>query len=837
MYMRWANVGLGHLSQSLLAHWASVLCPHTRCFLQRPLFPIIWQILGLLCGGLIVPKVLLILLLLMPLMLSAEDVPTPVLVLSDQQMVFAGSPSASFLEDPSRALTLSDVLSPPYASQFSPNQKRVLNFGRSQSAWWVKLRIVDRSSQKWYLRLSAMLGEDFDLYALPVAESGAGPESAAKLVTAQYFTRLDDFRRYAWSVNLPENQPIDLYMRATNGSSIVVVPVEFVNSDVMIASSNQNYRLYGAVYIGILVIAIYQFLMFLILHESTYLALTISALGSLITTHNSNPIFESLRVFGDTGSYFFLTPLLIAGAATLVYTRSILSIDGNEMPKINRTFNWMIAVAMGLIVITGAHPDLATIVLMLGALLLPFIAGVSLYIAVKKRSSVAAYFFLIFMIPLLVNLINLYVIVVTPDERDASTDTYSMVATLGFMLALAVVHAWKARLERDKLREIEVLAKAKDDFLAVMSHELRTPMNAIVGLSALLKLSDLNKTQAGYVEKLGLASGYMMQLISNVLDFAKVKNKRFKLAHEAFSLEVAIRSTCNIVSQAVEQKDLSLALESDDLHGVNVMGDRGHLSQVLINLLINSVKYTEEGGIRLVVKKLPSGSDEQLHIQFNVIDTGIGISEEDQRYLFDAYRQVRREGAGSKEGAGLGLSISRSLVEQMGGNLQLESTLGEGSRFFFELLFEITNEAVTPELEAFELSDFALPKGVQILLTDDSLLNRYVGAEMIQNMGGDVTLASSGESATVLLQQRTFDVVLMDINLPGKDGLEISRWIRKYALNPTVPVIALTAHDLSEVRQQCQDAGMDDFLAKPFEYQDLYRVISQVLDRPTVRQV
>jgi CheY-like chemotaxis protein len=144
---------------------------------------------------------------------------------------------------------------------------------------------------------------------------------------------------------------------------------------------------------------------------------------------------------------------------------------------------------------------------------------------------------------------------------------------------------------------------------------------------------------------------------------------------------------------------------------------------------------------------------------------------------------------------------------------------------------------VTPELEAFELSDFALPKGVQILLTDDSLLNRYVGAEMIQNMGGNVTLASSGESATVLLQQRTFDVVLMDINLPGKDGLEISRWIRKYALNPTVPVIALTAHDLSEVRQQCQDAGMDDFLAKPFEYQDLYRVISQVLDRPTVRQV
>lgn len=781
-------------------------------------------------------KVLLVLLLLMPSMLSADDVAVPALVLGDQQTVFSGSPHASFLEDPSRALTLSDVLSPAYASQFSPNQKRVLNFGRSQSAWWVKLRIIDRSSQKWYLRLSAMMGEDFDLYALPVAESGAEPVAAVDAITAKYFTRLDDFRRYAWSVNLPENQAIDLYMRATNGSSIVVVPVEFVNSDVMIATSNQNYRLYGAVYIGILVIAIYQFFMFLILHESTYLALTISALGSLITTHNSNPVFESLSFFGDTGSYFFLTPLLIAGAATLVYTRNILSIDSISMPKVNSTFNLMIAISIGLIFITGANPDFATVVLMLGALLLPFIAGVSLYIAVKKRSSVAAYFFLIFMIPLLVNLINLYVIVVTPDERDASTDTYSMVATLGFMLSLAIVHAWKARIERDKLRLIEASAKAKDDFLAVMSHELRTPMNAIVGLGALLKLSDLNKTQAEYVEKLGLASGYMMQLISNVLDFAKVKNKRFELAHEAFSLDVALRAIRNIVSQTAEQKDLALEFESDDLSNINVMGDRGHLSQVLINLLVNSIKYTEEGSIRFVVEKLPSGSDDELRVKFSVSDTGIGISEEDQQYLFDAYRQVKGEGAGSKEGAGLGLSISQSLVEQMGGNLQVESTLGEGSCFFFELTFEITNESVTPELEAFELSDFALPKGVQILLTDDSLLNRYVGSEMIQNLGGDVTLASSGESATLLLQQRTFDVVLMDINLPGRDGLEISRWIRKNALDPTVPIIALTAHDTTEVRQQCEEAGMDDFLTKPFEYQDLYLVIRKALDRPVIKQ-
>lgn len=783
---------------------------------------------------------LIVLLWWMPfLLLAADEYPT--LELGNEQTTFGGAPQAFVLEDPSRELGLKDVLSEEYAEQFALNQKKVLKFGRSHSAWWVKLRVVDRSSQKWYLVFNAMLGEDFDLYVLPVAETDAenkastGSERVADAVTAQYFSRLEDFRRYAWSVNLPKNQPVDIYMRATNGTSIVMVPVEFVNSDVMLASSNRDYRLYGAIYIGILVLAIYQLFMFLILHESTYLALSVNSIGILITTHNSNPVFEGLTIFGDTGGYFFRTPLLIAAIATLIFTRNILSVD-KRLPKINFTFNFMIACAIGLIVVTGAVTELSTIVLLLGLLLFPFIAGVSLYLAIKRRSKLEAYYFLIFLIPLLVNLANIYQIVLVPDAREASDDTYSAIASLGFMLSLAIIHAWKARIERDELRLIEASAKAKDDFLAVMSHELRTPMNAIVGLGALLKLSDLNKTQAEYVEKLGLASGYMMQLISNVLDFAKVKNKRFELAHEAFSLEVALRAICNIVSQTAEQKDLALEFESDDLSQINVMGDRGHLSQVLINLLINSIKYTEEGSIRFVVEKLPTDSDNELRIKFSVIDTGIGISEEDQQYLFDAYRQVKGQGAGSKEGAGLGLSISRSLVEQMGGTLQLESTLGEGSCFFFELTFEITNESVTPELEAFELSDFELPKGVQILLTDDSLLNRYVGSEMIQNLGGDVTLASSGESATLLLQQRSFDVVLMDINLPGRDGLEISRWIRKNALDPTVPIIALTAHDTTEVRQQCEDAGMDDFLTKPFEYQDLYLVIRKALDRPVIKQ-
>lgn len=384
---------------------------------------------------------------------------------------------------------------------------------------------------------------------------------------------------------------------------------------------------------------------------------------------------------------------------------------------------------------------------------------------------------------------------------------------------------------------VKIRTKAKDDFLAVMSHELRTPMNAITGLSALLKFSALDTTQKTYVEKLEVSCGYMMQLVNNVLDFAKVKNDSFELAQQGFRLDIALRSVKNILEQKAEDKGLELNLVGENLLPKAVTGDRGHLSQILINLINNAIKYTEEGEVSLVVKQLPAPTDTSVRLEFSVVDTGIGIAKEDVKNLFDPYQRVINSESTASEGVGLGLAISKSLVELMGGQLQVESKVGEGSRFYFELAFEIAEDYVAPQaITATDLSNFILPAGMQILLVDDTPLNRFVGGEMIKNMGGNVSLASTGEGAIAQLQQRSFDVILMDISLPGKDGFEVSKWVRKHGLNPNTPIIALTSYDLSRLQHKYQEAGINSFLSKPFAYHDLYQVICNVLEHEPTKQ-
>lgn len=767
-----------------------------------------------------------------PLTLSANE--QAVLVLDNDQISIEGSSSAYFFEDPSRQLTFEEASSQGFADKFVKNNKTTLNFGRSQSAWWIKLRVKDESRKKWYLQLNAMLGEDFDLYVKP--NTNQVSESIENVLSHKHFQQLKDHRRLAWSLDLPQGEPSDLYMRVTNGNSIVVVPIEFLEADNFVSATNKDYRLYGALFVGMLVLAAYQLLMFIILREAAYLALSVNTASMLITTHNSNPVFESLRFFGDTSNYFFLTPLLISIITTFIYTRLILDID-KKMPWVNGGFNLIILLSLILIAIVGSVPSLSVLALLLGLYILFHIAIVSLYIAWKKRSSIAMYFFCIFLIPLSVHTYNLLIIIFSPADRSADTDTFGGTATLAFMILLAVVLAEKIRIERENMKSFEASAKAKDDFLAIMSHELRTPMNAIVGLGTLFKFSNLDKTQKKYVEKLELSSGYIMQLINNVLDFAKVKNDSFELQRQDFRLDIALQAVKSILEQKAEDKGLELNFNIEDPLPTAITGDRDHLSQVLINLINNAIKYTEEGKIRLVVKQLPPPSEKLLKLQFNVIDTGIGISLEDTKNIFDPYERVTSPESGLNEGVGLGLAISKSLVELMGGSLNIESKVEHGSRFYFDLVFDIAEDyVVSSDIHDAKLQNFVLPTGIQILLTDDAPLNRFVGGEMVKNMGGNVAFASTGEGAIAQLQQRSFDVILMDISLPGKNGFEVSKWIREHALNPNTPIIALSSHDLSRLEQKCQEAGINSFLSKPFQYQELYRVICNALDlKPSKR--
>lgn len=761
-----------------------------------------------------------ILFLLTSLTASANENEASLLTLTDQESTFSAAYSVSYLEDASHTLTLNELLSPDYANKFIKNTKPIANFGRSRSIWWAKFSVVDRSHTKWYLLLDAMLSDELDFYVL----------SRGKEITQQVTKPLKDYRRHAWSITFPPNEPVDIYFRLTNGDSIVALPIEFVAADNMIERSNKDYRLFGALYIGMLILALYQLFMFVILRETSYITLAVNILAMIVVTHQSNPVFEWLPILGS-GHYFFTAALNIALMTNVVFARQILDVK-KDTPIIHFLFHLFFWLCLILIFTAGASPSGGAITLLVALLIVLVTFFSSLYIAWKKKSRIALYFTGAYAIPTVTNLLGLLTLLFFPEIRQASDDALAAVSTLSFMLLLAVIQAERVRLQREKMQLIEVSGKAKDEFLAMMSHELRTPMNALVGLGTLLKLTPLNTLQQRYVGKLDLASQHMMQLISNVLDFAKVRNQSFQIEHQGFNVGIAMHSIHDMLEQHAEQKGLPLHLEKTDALTLNIMGDRGHLSQILINLLTNSLKYTQNGSVTLAIKQLPTPETEtkRVLLQFEITDTGIGIPPDTLDHLFDPFKQVKHNGKVSSDGVGLGLSISKSLVELMGGKIQVESELDEGSRFFFELSFDIARREDVPEaLEELKLVEFALPKGLRILLTDDSSMNRYVGEEMIKNMGGHVTLAASGESAIVQLQQHPFDIVLMDINMPGMDGFEVTKWIRENGNSPNIPIIALTAHNLSRVKQQCDHAGMNDFLAKPFSYEALYWIIMKAI--------
>ncbi|MEZ5536912.1 MAG: two-component regulator propeller domain-containing protein [Thiolinea sp.] len=417
---------------------------------------------------------------------------------------------------------------------------------------------------------------------------------------------------------------------------------------------------------------------------------------------------------------------------------------------------------------------------------------------------------------------------------------------LTLIIATAILfYYWRMRAITSKNKQLqkevqkqthELLqaGKAKDEFIATMNHELRTPMNAIVGLGNLLGLEKLPATQATYVQRLNIASRHMMQIISNVLDFSKTGQPNFTVDEKPFQLNIALHSVHQLLLQQAQQKGLQLHLDNQTDKSLVVMGDRTRLAQVLNNLLTNAIRYTADGEVTLCVSQIDKTSEEtadkNIMLRFSVQDTGPGIPATQFETLFEPFKQLNNSsGSAHREGIGLGLPISKKLLEHMGGNLIVRSQQDFGSEFYFELVMPLASAIETARTNEQQLTEFRLPPGCRILLVDDSEANRFVGTEMLQNMGASVGQANSGKHAILQLQQHTYDLVLLDISMPDIDGLEVTRWIRQHSRTPKLPVIALTAHALGDVQKQCQEAGMDDFISKPFEYQALYQVIERHL--------
>ncbi|OQX00268.1 MAG: hypothetical protein BWK73_49045 [Thiothrix lacustris] len=743
----------------------------------------------------------------------------------------SAQPALSLLADPNRQLSIEQVSSAAYAERFQAsgdtNAYNRLIYNTSAHVWWLRLEIDSQSHQNGYLRINTPTIAQLDAFIVDPS--------------TQQIQRLGNLRKNGIGQRVPllklpsaAGSHYWVYLRASNqGLGIITLPVQFLSTDELTQQTARDYWFYGGILIGLLVLASYNLFLFGSLRNWSYLTLALFLLSLVLVLQRTHNVVPWLAPVANPDSFWFTACFQLLLISALQLWRQLID-SKHLLPVADKVFQVLLLLTASLMLFSGVSPyntDKGNFLLSAASILFGFFYGILALregLPIVRSFALGLFVFLGSALPITLWGVGL----LAAANAQALIDIFNLGVLLTAIL-LSFTLAEHTRQLRIQAERAAAENQTKDAFLTTMSHELRTPMNSVMAATALLQQSPhLPAREQEYVTHMATASQHMLKLIDNILDMSRLKQITAIPRVETFHLPTLLDNLQQMLVVQATAKHLSLHIQQPDNQERYLQGDPQYLSQVLVNLLGNAIKFTERGKVELSIREVAGSSPDRVLLYFAVTDTGIGIAVEDQQRLFTPFTQLEDRRTRHHKGSGLGLAISQQLVTAMGGKLELDSTPEQGSRFFFTLEFPLdtphTAAANNDSAPALGVAALHPPcDGNRILLVDDDAMNRFFGQQLLQQLGINATTADSGANAIEQLQHQNVDLVFMDVSMPGMDGYETTRRIRTDPRFVALPIIALTAHAIDGERERCLAAGMNDYLTKPFGQEQIHRILQQ----------